>query len=102
MTSTWPQDWFEQFWSIYPKKVGKIYARQCLWKYSRSVEWSVIIEATKAYARFVQGKEWQFIPNPSTWINQGRWEDVLPAPAQEDIAWRTERAVQETIRRRMQ
>lgn len=21
----------------------------------------------------------QYIPNPATWLNQGRWEDVLPA-----------------------
>ena len=33
-----------------------------------------------------ESDQWQreagrYIPNPSTWINQGRWDDELPEPA---------------------
>jgi hypothetical protein len=30
----------------------------------------------------------QYIPNPATWLNQGRWDDETPVPAhtQDDIS----------------
>jgi len=34
------------------------------------------IEQQKKSERWIDG----FIPNPETWLNQGRWEDQLPEP----------------------
>ena len=71
---------FDQFWTIYPKKTGK----QAAWK-----SWSkqkceplteVIISAVnrqKTWNSWTKD-EGQYIPNPATWLNQGRWEDEPP------------------------
>lgn len=73
---------FEEFWALYPRKVGK----QAAWK-----TWSRLkpnAELTKAILSAVEYQrncpQWQkdggqYIPNPATWLNQGRWEDKLPA-----------------------
>ena len=38
------------------------------------------VEAQKQSAQWTKDNG-QYIPNPATWLNQGRWEDVLDAPA---------------------
>ena len=70
---------FDQFWSVYPKKVGKTDARKAFAKVELPV--NVLIDAVqkqKVSAQWTRDGG-QFIPNPSTWLNQGRWEDELPA-----------------------
>ena len=37
----------------------------------------IIIDKVVQYAKSVEGKSKQFIPNPATWLNQGRWEDEI-------------------------
>lgn len=71
---------FERFWKAYPKKVGKEAARRAFEKVKQPVE--LLINAIE---KQLQGEQWQkedgrYIPNPATWLNQGRWEDeVKPA-----------------------
>jgi len=68
-------DDFEQFWKTYPKKVAKGYCKD-IWKRKGLTLDMVIPALTKAIAsRDWQKDAGQFIPNPSTWLNQGRWED---------------------------
>jgi len=69
---------FERFWNEYPKKVGKAAALKAFAKVTVPV--SVLIEAVRAQARSAQWTKdnGQYIPNPATWLNQGRWEDKLP------------------------
>jgi hypothetical protein len=75
-------DLFDSFWSEYPKKVGKDDARKA-WK-KRKVS-QALAEQMIAAVRVQRGsQQWakdggQYIPNPSTWINQGRWQDEAPA-----------------------
>lgn len=69
---------FEAFWAAYPKKVGKKDARKAFAKIARS-EWDKLVPAVEAQKK---SKQWlkddgQYIPNPSTWLNQGRWEDQV-------------------------
>ena len=69
---------FDEFWSLYPKKIGKNAARKSWNKIRPNIE-AVI----KALTWQKQSKQWfekggQFIPNPSTWINQHRWDDEPP------------------------
>jgi len=71
---------FEEFWKAYPRKVGKDAARKA-WK-KRRPALTTCLEAIK---RQQASEQWQknggqFIPNPATWISQGRWEDE-PGPA---------------------
>ena len=74
------EELFLTFWKAYPKKVGKQDALKSFKKVNPSKEMveqmvSVIEEAKKT-------EQWtksngQYIPNPSTWLNQGRWEDDI-------------------------
>jgi uncharacterized protein YdaU (DUF1376 family) len=72
---------FENWWSEYPKKVGK---KDCLkkWK-SRRLDTiaDTLIEDTK---KRIKSKKWQdgFIPNPLTYINGDRWNDELEQQTQ--------------------
>ena len=68
---------FDQFWREYPKKVGK----QAAIKAFKRVKVPVDTLLT-AIDRQKRGDQWsrdngRYIPNPATWLNQGRWEDEL-------------------------
>lgn len=71
---------FERFWSAYPKKTGKGDARKSFLKIKPS---SALLERMlSALAAASASYQWQrdkgrFIPNPSTWLNQQRWEDEV-------------------------
>lgn len=84
---------FEEFWKIYPRKVGKPAARKALLALHRSYGQSTapdggIPDACAAIATGLakwieywtrERTETRFIPHPATWLNQRRWEDE-PAP----------------------
>ena len=69
---------FELFWEAYPKKVGKDKAKES-WKKASKVEISVILSAIEQQKQSVQWQKdnGQYIPNPATWLNQGRWQDEI-------------------------
>lgn len=69
---------FDEFWSAYPKKVGKGEARKAFAKVPKS-EWAKLVPAVESQkkSRQWQKDDGQYIPNPATWLNQGRWDDVL-------------------------
>lgn len=67
---------FEEFWAAYPKKVGKKDAFKAFQKV-HAAERHLLVPAVEMQK---QSRQWQaeggrFIPNPSTWLNQGRWLD---------------------------
>ena len=68
---------FEQFWKAYPSKVGK----RTAWKAFQKLhaDDSLLSTMLKAIVTQKQSDKWKrgIIPNPSTWINQGRWEDEI-------------------------
>lgn len=68
-------DDFERFWSAYPRKTGKGYAFECWIKHSPPTE--RVLEALEWQKRQEQWvrDDGQYVPMPSTWINQWRWED---------------------------
>ena len=73
---------FDEFWAAYPRKVGKQAAWKAWSKLKPSAELTKAILAAVEYQR--NCPQWQkdggqYIPNPATWLNQGRWEDKLPA-----------------------
>ena len=75
-------DRFEDFWVKYPKKVGKGDARKS-WNRIKPGK-DLFEKMLQALAEQVESAQWQeengrFIPNPSTWLNQGRWDDELPS-----------------------
>ena len=91
-TGACPQDLFEEFWKAYPKKIGKGYAFECFKKIR--VSRSLLDTMLEAIAKQKKSDMWkrdkgQYIPNPSTWLNQKRWEDDLGGDTEDDgqIPW---------------
>lgn len=70
-------DDFAAFWSIYPKRQGKEAAARAWLKAVRIADPSEITEGARAAAALwkAENREAQFIPQPATWLNGGRWQD---------------------------
>lgn len=73
---------FEAFWKIYPKKQGKGAAVKA-WKKIRPDRqlFETILKSVQDNVN--RNQQWkrdngQYIPNPSTWLNQQRWLDEIP------------------------
>ena len=82
ITNIKPLEDFELFWKEYPKKVGKEAARKS-WVINKPPI-DLVLDSLRWQKRTTQWSksDGQFIPNPTTWLNQGRWQDEV----QEDSA----------------
>lgn len=74
-----PPTEFDEFWVAYPKKVGKADARKAFAKAIKNVDLDTMLNAISVQK---ESDQWsrdngKYIPNPSTWLNQGRWDDEL-------------------------
>jgi hypothetical protein len=70
-------DPFDTFWQFYPRKVGKKAALRA-WKKMTAEERVNAAEMAEAFGEameHVHPANRQFLPHPSTWLNEGRWED---------------------------
>lgn len=74
VTQTLP---FDEFWNLYPRKVAKGHARLAFKKACDKEKPHKIIDAVKKFAAAVKGKEKQYIPHPTTWLNGERWDDDI-------------------------
>tara|TARA_Y100000004_G_scaffold60201_1_gene67200 strand:- start:1101 stop:1703 length:603 start_codon:yes stop_codon:yes gene_type:complete len=68
---------FEEFWKVYPRKENK---RESFKKWKKAVEditEKKLLVYTIRFAEKVQRDNTQekYIPHPTTWLNQGRYED---------------------------
>lgn len=72
--SDWPRDGFDRFWKKYPQKVGKAAAETSFArvKKSRKVTFDVMMAGLDSYVAKTDDRPWC---NPTTWLNQRRWED---------------------------
>lgn len=73
---------FDRFWTEYPKKVGKEAARKAWLKMKPDID-----AVLKALLWQKESEQWkkdggQYVPNPSTYLNQGRWQDEPGAQPQ--------------------
>lgn len=69
---------FDVWWSAYPKKTGKAAALK---------QWTRIRPSDAVFAQMLESLKWQrnqpqwtrdegkYVPNPATYLHQGRWED---------------------------
>jgi len=69
---------FDEFWEAYPKKVGKKAAWASWNKIKPDAE--LFDKIMTAIGRAKATWQWQrengrYIPNPKTWLNEGRWDD---------------------------
>lgn len=65
---------FDVFWNLYPRKVGKFAAKTAFEKALTKTDLDTILEGVKRFANDPNRVQ-EFTPHPSTWLNQGRWED---------------------------
>lgn len=76
---------FAGFWESYPRKVGKDAASKAYDRAIRRIGGAQAVETIiDGLCRALPGwDDPDFIPHPTTWLNQGRWEDEAPAPRSE-------------------
>ena len=71
-----PARGFDDFWKLYPRRVGKGAARRAWAKaVSRGADPAAILEAAARLPAEYAGRELCYVPHPSTWLNGERWED---------------------------
>ena len=74
---------FDQFWSMCPRKVGKDAARRA---FDKAVKRASLDEVMAGMSRFSTDpnlpEDKNYIPHPSTWLNEGRWDDEPLPPRQ--------------------
>jgi DNA-binding transcriptional MocR family regulator len=76
---------FEEFWQVYPRKVGKGQARVAFKTALRKATKDELVSAASTYAESVRSTEQNFIPHASTWLNGERWLDQTTQSSWGDI-----------------
>lgn len=79
-------DHFEDFWKAYPRKVKKQDARKAWERINPSPE--LLAKIKSAIESHRESDQWtrddgKYIPHPTTWLNQARWDDVLESALSE-------------------
>ena len=75
---------FNDFWEIYPRKMGKGEAKAAFVKAVNRFGHEVILDGVRALAADPNLPAPQFVPRAATWLNQERWDDEpypVPDPA---------------------
>lgn len=62
---------FEQFWELYPKKVGQMQAEEIFEQLTPEDQSAAINNISRLYSQTPK----QFVPNPSRYLSESRWED---------------------------
>jgi len=75
-----PYRTFDDFWAIWPRKVGKGEAKKAWDKAALKKSPDELFAAALAYAEHKHRPAKQFVPHPATWLNGERWDDELPEP----------------------
>lgn len=82
------QDRFDEFWSVYPKKVAKPAARKAWLKAIKGHDPDHVIAAAKVYARSDQVQR-GYVKHPQGWLNGEQFNDPenQPKPADDGSIW---------------
>lgn len=78
-------DRFEEFWKVYPRREAKVAARKAFEKAVKSVGADAVLAGARRYAADPNLPDKQFVPLPTSWLNQGRWDDE-PLPVRNQDA----------------
>lgn len=74
---------FDQFWAIYPNRVGKRDAEKSFVKAVKRADLQIILDGLSRYVAKTDDRPWC---NPATWLNQDRWEDAPAAVPQRSVS----------------
>ena len=78
---------FDDFWAVYPRKVAKNNAIKA-WnagKFNKIAE-IIIADVRKRVDTEWKGQDLQYIPHPTTYLHQRRWEDETPPQTRDSKA----------------
>jgi hypothetical protein len=68
---------FDDLWMLFPRRVAKRDAMKA-WERLSSAQQLAAVVAAADWRRVWAGKDLQFVPHCSTWLNGWRFEDELP------------------------
>jgi len=82
---------FDEFWSLYPRKIAKATARKA-WQKLSAEQQLMAAKAINTHCEYWKAKETEleFIPHCATWLNGERYEDELviePRREKSDKKW---------------
>lgn len=67
---------FNKFYENYPKKVSKVQAEKVWDRLTLDIQTKCIeVVSSNGFKNWVKEQDLKFIKHPSTWLNQGCWED---------------------------
>lgn len=66
---------FEAWYALYPRHTARIAAERAYLRALALASPEELIAGVTRYCAACAGKEERFIAHPSTWLNQGRWQD---------------------------
>lgn len=75
---------FDQFWELYPRKVGKGKARQAFEKALEKTDLDTILTGVEAYVYHEGYNDMEFIAHPTSWLNGERWDDEYEQPLRKE------------------
>lgn len=75
---------FDDMWTKWPKKVSRPVAKASFYKACKRAKPEDIVKASKEFAEHVKNRDPQYIPHLSSWLNQDRWNDVIPVKKSTD------------------
>lgn len=78
-------DPFDDFWRLYPNKVKKQDAHKA-WKAGKcgGIADTIIADVQKRIETEWKGVEMRYVPHPTTYLHQRRWEDETPPQERKD------------------
>ena len=65
----------EEIYEAYPRRVGKKKALASIKSALKEKDFAFLLERVQTFARAVDGQEEKWIPLPTTWFDQGRYDD---------------------------
>jgi hypothetical protein len=71
---------FSEFWTHYPRKIGKAAAAKAFAKAAKKHNTDDILFGLSQQIEAMKSKEQQFIPHAATWLNAERWTDEPEQP----------------------
>lgn len=80
-------DGFDQFWIVYPRKVGIADARKA-WKQTAKERPGLESIVAAVHALVAEKREPRFIPHPATWLRGHRWADHAEATVVSEVVLR--------------
>lgn len=82
-------DPFDDWWQHYPRKVAKGNARKPFKAALKKTDIETLMNAVKAFAKQMKGKNPEYVAHASTWLNGERWLDYKSIQKPEDDSNKT-------------